>query len=136
MNKNASFILFFVLLFVFSLMLRTDIDQVVLSEPTQVIETNQIPQIIYQQNAQPNQTMHTDGQIHYVVQEDDLPGDSYSLVQQPGTQQVFYQKLNTDTAPQLIQQHGKCLFIFILFFLSVITIEREVFLFLPTSFPH
>lgn len=77
----------------------------VLSEPTQVIEANQIPQIIYQQNAQSNQ-IHTDGQIHYVVQEDDLQSDSYSLVSPSGTQQVFYSKINTENGPQLIQHHG------------------------------
>lgn len=83
--------------------------KVLLSDPNQVIENNvQLPQIIYQQNPQPinsGQIQTADGQIHYIVQEDDIQGDNINLIPQ-ATQQVFYQKINTDNGQQLIQHHG------------------------------
>lgn len=75
-----------------------------LSDPNQVIENNQIPQIIYQQNSQPNPIQTPDGQIHYIVQEDDLQNDNFNIVPQT-TQQVYYQKIATENGQQLIQQH-------------------------------
>lgn len=79
---------------------------VLADQTTQVVDTNQLSQIIYQQNAQPAQ-IHTDGQIHYVVQEEDIQNDSYSLVSQPGTPQVFYSKIETENGTQLIPHTGK-----------------------------
>lgn len=78
------------------------------SDPGQIqIENHRIPQtILYQQNAQPNQQtiQATDGQIHYIVQEDDLPNDNYNIAQQP--KQVFYQQITTENGQQIIH-HGK-----------------------------
>lgn len=96
-------------------------NQVVLADQTtQVVDANQMPQIIYQQNAQPAQ-IHADGQIHYVVQEEEHQNDSYSLVSQPGTPQVYYSKIQTENGTQLIPHTGEyriCLgFIFRLSFL-------------------
>lgn len=76
---------------------------VLADQTAQVVDTNQLPQIIYQQNAQPSQ-IHADGPIHYVVQEEDLQNESYSLVSPNGTQQVFYSKIETGT--QLIPHAG------------------------------
>lgn len=75
-----------------------------LSDTNQVIENNQMPQIIYQQNAQPNQIQTADGQIHFVVQEDDQISDNFNIVPQ-ATQQVYYQKIGTENGQQIIQQH-------------------------------
>lgn len=86
-------------------------------DTSQVIDNNQIhlqanSPIIYQQNSQPNQTIQTnDGQIHYIVQEEDLQSDNYNLVPQQATQQVYYQKISTENGQQIIQQHhGRCFF--------------------------
>lgn len=80
---------------------------VLADQTTQVVDANQLSQIIYQQNAQPTQ-IHADGQqIHYVVQEEDLQNDSYSLVSQPGTPQVFYSKIDTENGTQIIPHPGK-----------------------------
>lgn len=82
--------------------------KVVLSDPNQIIENHQMPQIIYQPNTQPNQqTIQTpDGQIiNYIVQEDDLQNDNYNLVQQ-APQQVYYQKITTENGQQYIQHRG------------------------------
>lgn len=75
-----------------------------LSDQHQIIENNQIPQIIYQQNSQPNPIQTADGQVHYIVKEEDLQNDNYNLVQQ-ATQQVFYHKI--ENGQQIIQHHGK-----------------------------
>lgn len=80
---------------------------VLADQTTQVVDTNQLPQIIYQQNAQPAQIHGTDGQIHYVMQEEDLQNDSYSLVSQPGQPQVFYSNIETENGTQLISHAGK-----------------------------
>lgn len=83
-----------------------------MADQNPVIENNQIQQIIYQQNPQttnqPNAIQTPDGQIHYIVQEDDLQSDNFNLVQQ-ATPQVFYQKIATENGQQIIQ-HGnyKC----------------------------
>lgn len=68
-----------------------------------------MPQIIYQQNAQPNQqTIQTpDGQIHYIVQEDDLQNDNFNIQVQQAPQQVYYQKITTENGQQILQHHGK-----------------------------
>lgn len=77
--------------------------KVVLSDQNQIIENHQLPQIVYQQNAQPNQqTIHTDGQIHYIVQEDDIQNDNFNNL----AQQVYYQKISTENGQQIIQHHG------------------------------
>lgn len=76
-----------------------------LSEPTQVIDNNQVPQLIYQQSSQGNQI--SDGQIQYIIQEEDLQSDNFSIVQ-PATQQVFYSDIPAENgAPQIIQHHGQ-----------------------------
>lgn len=77
-----------------------------LSEPTQVIENNQVPQLIYQ-GAQTSQI--ADGQIQYIIQEsDDLQGDNNFSIVQPATQQVFYSEIPTENGTsQLIQHHGQ-----------------------------
>lgn len=86
--------------------------KLLLADQNPVIENNQIQQIIYQQNPQttnqPNAIQTSDGQIHYIVQEDDLQSDNFNLVQQ-ATPQVFYQKIATENGQQIIQ-HGnyKC----------------------------
>lgn len=80
--------------------------QVLLSDTNQVIENNQIPQIIYQQNTQPSPIRTADGQIHYIVQEEDLQTDNFNIVPQ-ATQQVYYQKIATENGQQIIQHHGK-----------------------------
>lgn len=77
-----------------------------LSEPNQVIENNQMQQIIYQPNTQPNQIQTPDGQIHYFVQDDELQNDNFNLVQQ-ATQQVFFQKIGENGQQQFIQHHSK-----------------------------
>lgn len=80
-----------------------------LSDGNQLVENNQVPQIIYQQNTQSNPIHTSDGQIHYIVQEDDLQNDnSFNLVQQ-ATQQVYYQKIATENGQQIIQHHGNYL---------------------------
>lgn len=76
-----------------------------LSDQHQIIDNNQIPQIIYQQNAQPSPIQTADGQVHYIVQEDDLQNDNYNLVQQ-ATQQVYYHKIENG---QQVIQHRKCI---------------------------
>lgn len=77
----------------------------VLTDQSQIIDNHQIPQIIYQSNTQhPIQT--PDGQIHYIVQEDDLQNDNYNIVQQTPPQQIYYQKIATNENGQQIIQHG------------------------------
>lgn len=85
------------------------ITQILLSDTNQIIDNNQIPQIIYQQNTQQAPMQAADTQIHYIVQEDDLQGDNFNLVQQ-AAQQVYYQKVPTESDQQIIQRHGKCCF--------------------------
>lgn len=75
-----------------------------LTDQSQIIDNHQIPQIIYQQNTQhPIQT--PDGQIHYIVQEEDLQNDNYNIVQQTPQPQIYYQKITTENGQQIIQ-HG------------------------------
>lgn len=81
----------------------------ILSDSNQVIENNQITQLIYQPNTQPSPIQTADGQIHYIVQEDDLQTDNFNLVPQ-ATQQVYYQKIANENGQQIIQHHGNFIF--------------------------
>lgn len=64
-------------------------------------------QIVYHQQT-PNQ-IHTDGQIQYIVQQDDdSANESYTVAQQ-APQQIFYTKVATENGSQLIP-HGMLTF--------------------------